>query len=46
LPDGINPVSWSGTFITDATGVNVNWQWAAPVYTTFNADLSMLGYKI
>jgi len=45
LPGGINPVSWSGTFITDTTGVNVNWAWAAVVYTTFNADHSMLDVK-
>ena len=29
LPGGINPVSWSDTVITDTTGVNVTWQWAA-----------------
>jgi hypothetical protein len=34
-----------GHILTDTTGVNVNWAWSAAVYTNFNADLSMLGYK-
>jgi len=45
LPGGINPVSWSGTFITDTTGVNVNWQWAAAVYTSFSTNYGTLGVK-
>src|SRR5262249_38613518 len=45
LPGGINPVSWSGTFITDTGGVNVNWQWAAAVYTNFNTDHNALVVK-
>jgi hypothetical protein len=45
LPGGINPVTWSGTFITDTAGVNVNWQWAAAVYTDFNTDYNALGVK-
>ncbi len=45
LPGGINPVSWSGTFTTDTAGVGLNWQWAAAVYTTFNANNGVLGVK-
>jgi hypothetical protein len=45
LPGGINPVSWSGTFITDTTGVTVTWHWPQAVYTNFNTDHSMLGVK-
>jgi hypothetical protein len=45
LPGGINPVSWSGTFITDTTGVNVNWAWAAAVYTNFSTNYGTLGVK-
>jgi hypothetical protein len=45
LPGGIKPVSWSGTFITDTPGVSLNWQWAAAVYTTFNASNGVLGVK-
>jgi len=45
LPGGINPVTWSGTFITDTAGVNINWQWAAAVYTTFNTDYNALVVK-
>ena len=45
LPGGINPVSWSGTFTTDTQGLGINWQWAAAVYTTFNANNGVLGVK-
>ena len=33
LPGGINPVTWSGLFFADASGVNINWKWAAAVYS-------------
>jgi hypothetical protein len=42
LPGGIKPVTWSGTFITDTPGVNLNWQWAAAVYSSFTTDYSAL----
>jgi hypothetical protein len=45
LPGGIHNVTWSGTITTDTPGVKVNWQWAAAVYTTFDADPSNLGVK-
>src|SRR6185503_15514092 len=35
LPGGINPVSWSGTFLASGPGVSLQWQWGAAVYTQF-----------
>lgn len=45
LPGGINPVSWTATFYCDKTGVSLQWQWAAAVYTTFSASYGSLGVK-
>jgi RHS repeat-associated protein len=45
LPGGINPVIFSATFYTDQSGVSLNWQWAAAVYTSFNSDYRTLGVK-
>jgi hypothetical protein len=45
LPGGINPVTWSGTISTDTPGAKLQWQWAAAVYTSFNADNNLLGVK-
>jgi RHS repeat-associated protein len=45
LPGGINPVNWTATFYTDKSGVSLQWQWAAAVYTSFNANYSSLGVK-
>jgi uncharacterized repeat protein (TIGR01451 family) len=45
LPGGINPVTWSGSFISDTPGVTVQWQWAAAVYTSFSTDYTTLGVK-
>jgi RHS repeat-associated protein len=45
LPGGINPVTWTGTFYTDTSGVTLNWQWAAAVYTKFSSNLGSLGVK-
>ncbi|MBI3950073.1 MAG: HYR domain-containing protein [Acidobacteria bacterium] len=44
LPGGINPVTWSGSFVIDTPGVLLKWQWAA-VYTNFSTDLNALGVK-
>ena len=41
LPGGINPVSWSGNFSASQSGLSINWQWAASVYT--NSPSSMDG---
>jgi hypothetical protein len=45
LPGGIKNVTWQGQFTCDTTGVTVNWQWAAAVYTTFNSDYNALHVK-
>ena len=45
LPGGINPVTWSGIFYSDTTGVSINWQWAAAVYTSFGSDYRTLNVK-
>ena len=45
LAGGINPVTWSGTFTTDQSGLGLNWQWAAANYTAFNSNYSQLGIK-
>jgi uncharacterized repeat protein (TIGR01451 family) len=34
LPGGIKPVTWSGTFSENGGPVQLNWQWAAAVYTS------------
>jgi hypothetical protein len=45
LPGGINPVTWTGSFGSDTSGVSVQWQWAAAVYTTFSTEYNALGVK-
>jgi hypothetical protein len=45
LPGGTNPVTWKGTFTSDAGGLSVNWQWAAAVYTQFGSDPNALNVK-
>jgi hypothetical protein len=45
LAGGINPVTWSGTFSTDQSGLGLNWQWAAANYTSFSSNYSSLGVK-
>ena len=45
LPGGIKPVVWQADFTTDTPGVNINWTWAAAVYTNFNTDYNALGVK-
>jgi hypothetical protein len=45
IPGGLNPVTWSGTITSDTPGVNIQWQWAAAVYTSFSSDYNALGVK-
>jgi hypothetical protein len=45
LPGGIKNVTWSGMITSDTPGVNINWKWAAAVYSSFNADYDLLGIK-
>ena len=43
LPAGLNPVSWSATFISKKPLHGLKWQWAAAVYHVFNTDYNALG---
>ncbi|TMA77522.1 MAG: hypothetical protein E6J77_22500 [Deltaproteobacteria bacterium] len=45
FPGGINPVTWSGTFSSDTSGLTIHWQWAAAVYNSFSNDYNSLGVK-
>jgi hypothetical protein len=45
LPGGVNPVTWSGTFLSSTPGATVEWQWGAAVYTQFSTDSAALGVK-
>lgn len=45
LPGGIKNVIWQVTFSSDASGLTVNWQWAAAAYTTFSTVYNALGVK-
>jgi hypothetical protein len=44
LPGGINPVSWSGTFLAEP-GITINWKWGAAVFRAFNSDYNALGVQ-
>jgi len=44
LPGGINPVTWSASFESDAP-VSLNWQWSAAVYTSFSASYNAIQAK-
>ena len=45
LPGGLNPVTWSGTFVSDTAGVQVKWKWAAAAYSHFSSNYNLLGVK-
>src|SRR5579864_9426957 len=45
LPGGIKNVIWQATFSSDRSGLTVNWQWGAAVYSNFGADYNSLGVK-
>jgi hypothetical protein len=44
-PKSANPVTWSGDFSASQSGISLNWQWAAAVYTTFSSDYNSLGVR-
>jgi hypothetical protein len=44
-PGGENPVTWTGTFESNSTGLTVQWQWATAVYTQFSTDGNAIGVK-
>ncbi len=45
LPGGIKNVAFTARFSSYATGLTVNWQWAAAAYTSFDTDYNALGVK-
>ncbi|PWU08507.1 MAG: hypothetical protein C5B50_29435 [Verrucomicrobia bacterium] len=45
LPGGINPVTWSGTFLSSTPGVTLQWLWAAAAYSSFSNDNNEIGVK-
>jgi hypothetical protein len=45
LPGGIKDVAFTATFSSYATGLTVNWQWAAAAYTSFDTDYNAVGVK-
>lgn len=45
LPGGIKPVTWSGSFFSDADRLKVEWEWGAAVYTKCDRGLDALGVK-
>jgi len=45
LPGRIQPVTWSGSFSSDAARVRVDWEWAAAVYSKCDTGLAALGIK-
>jgi Carboxypeptidase regulatory-like domain len=45
LPGGIKNVTWQGHFSCDTSGISVNWQWSAAVYTSFSSDYNSLDVK-
>lgn len=42
-PKASNPVTWSGDFYASESGISIQWQWSAAVYTSLSADLNSLG---
>ena len=45
LPRLIKPVTMSGRIAGSKTGVTLQWDWAAAVYTSFSTDYNALGVK-
>jgi hypothetical protein len=45
LPGGIHDVAFTADFASYETGLTVNWQWAAAVYTSFGTSYNALGVK-
>ncbi len=45
LPGGIHNITFNATFSSTTPGLNVNWQWAAAVYTSFSTNNNLLGVK-
>lgn len=45
LPGGIQNVTWSASFSSYTSGLNVQWAWAAAVYSDFASEYNALGVK-
>jgi hypothetical protein len=45
LPGGVKPVTWQADFQSGTSGISVNWQWAAAVYTNFSTDYTAVAVK-
>src|SRR5882724_4190895 len=45
LPGGIQNVTWKANFSTNASGISLQWQWGAALYTFFSADYNAVGVK-
>ena len=45
LPGGIKNVTWQATFSSARSGLTVNWQWGAAVFTNFSTNYNSLGVK-
>lgn len=41
----LNPVTWSGEFVSECGSTSFQWKWAAAVYTQFTTDLNQVGVK-
>lgn len=45
LPGGINPIVWEGDFTSNMSGLSIQWQWGAAVYTQFDPTYQSLDVK-
>jgi hypothetical protein len=45
FPGGIKSVTWTADFSASTPGVQLHWQWAAAVYTSFSTNDNTLGIK-
>ena len=45
LPGDIKDVTWSGRFLSDNQEIELDWEWAAAVYSQFSTDNNALGVK-
>lgn len=45
LVGGVKNITWSGAFSSSASGVSLQWKWAAAVYASFNDAYKQLGAK-
>jgi hypothetical protein len=45
FPGGIKSLTWAAVFSASNPGVDIHWQWAAAVYTSFSTNYNTLGIK-